>query len=147
MVGKEAVPEPTPSLPLLDNGKNGPRRRSYLFIGGAVAILAVLALALGLGLGLGLRSKKHSNAPSAATPSAVTPGNGTNSSTTISDSHASPYVPPWRMNTEDYILDMTDWDLNAPPTTRIYNFTFSEVDLAPDGRILEPRARLCLADY
>lgn len=34
---------------------------------------------------------------------------------------------------EDYTLDIAGWDFNAPPTTRTYNFTISEMELAPDG--------------
>lgn len=33
----------------------------------------------------------------------------------------------------DYSLDM-NWDLNAPPTTRVYNLTVSEIQAAPDGK-------------
>ena len=34
---------------------------------------------------------------------------------------------------DDYTLDIASWDFNAPPTTREYNFTLSEIQLSPDG--------------
>ncbi|KAH8811565.1 multicopper like protein, partial [Xylogone sp. PMI_703] len=37
-----------------------------------------------------------------------------------------------RRSVADYGLDMS-WDINAPPTTRVYNFTITEVQAAPDG--------------
>lgn len=87
-------------------------------------VVVVLALALGLGLGLGL--KKSSSSP--INSSTIEGGNAS------AESYASEYVPPWRSNTKDYQLDFTDWDLDAPPTTRSYNFTLGETELAPDGR-------------
>ena len=95
--------------------KGGRRLSLGIIIGILVAIAVVLALALGLGLGLGL--KKHHN----------NDNNDSNSNPTSSGT-----VPPWRNSTVDYALDMS-WDINAAPTTRTYNFTVSEVTLAPDG--------------
>lgn len=108
-----------------------PRRKSSpLSRVGVIAIVlaVVLALALGLGLGLGLRSKGlSSHHPTSAA------GNGASS-----DSQASQSVPPWRLNTEDYSLDISHWDLDAPPTSRVYNFTLAEIELAPDGKSSSP---------
>lgn len=106
---------------------HGPRRLFLI----AAAVLVVLALALGLGLGLGL---KHHHNPSSG-PSAT---NSTNSTTPSEPSDASESVPPWRRATLDYTLDM-DWDINAPPTTRVFNLTLSEIDAAPDGMALSFR--------
>lgn len=97
----------------------------------AAAILVVLALALGLGLGLGL---KHHHSNSSGPPAT----NSTNSTTPEEPSNASELVPPWRRATLDYTLDM-GWDINAPPTTRVFNLTLSETDAAPDGMLLSPR--------
>jgi hypothetical protein len=85
---------------------------------GTIAVIVILALVLGLGLGLGL--KKHHNA-AAASPSNSPP------------SLSSLGVEPWRNSTKEYALDFSNWDLNAPPTTRMYNFTASEITIAPDG--------------
>lgn len=88
----------------------------------AIAVLVILALALGLGLGIGL--KKHKNATS------------NSSAGSSGSSYASLDVPSWRRSTEEYALDMTTWDINAPPTVRSYNFTVSEITIAPDGMLL-----------
>jgi len=123
------------SPPGLHDAEKRPKSTMARVIVAVVVVVVVLALALGLGLGLGLKhSKSHS--PS----STSSPGNGTNSTNPSADALASLAVPPWRQNTEDYTLDFTDWDLNAPPTTREYHWTFTEVELAPDGRtgILPP---------
>jgi hypothetical protein len=93
-------------------------RRRGVTIVGIVAILITLALALGLGLGLGLK-KKHS------------------SSTSSVDSISSLNVQPWRQSTLEYDLSFSDWDLNAPPQTRSYNFTVSEININPDGTIAQ----------
>jgi flagellar basal body-associated protein FliL len=85
-----------------------------------IAIVIVLALALGLGLGLGLKHRKSAQqSPSTAT---------------TEDSLASSAIQPWRQSTKDYSLNFTNWDINAPPTTRVYNFTISQAQIAPDGR-------------
>ena len=87
----------------------------------AIAIVVILALALGLGLGLGLKKHKKSSSQDS-------------SGSSSENSHASLDVPSWRRSTEDYALDMTKWDINAPPTVRTYNFTVSEITIAPDGK-------------
>jgi hypothetical protein len=43
-------------------------------------------------------------------------------------------LPPWRRDISEYNLDMKDWDINAKPTIRNYNFVLSEVTAAPDGK-------------
>jgi hypothetical protein len=58
------------------------------------------------------------------------------------------YNPPigdesWRLNASDYLLDMTAWDLNAPPQDRIYNFTISEIEAFPDGKYPSIDSVLC----
>ena len=105
--------------------KKRAERRTGLLIVVALAIIVGLALALGVGLGIGLK-RHHNNASSTSSPS-----NG--------DSGSSQTVESWRQATENYMLDMTSWDLNAPPTTRSYNFTVSEITIAPDGNEHPPR--------
>lgn len=136
MAGDQGTWSTSPSPPQPVSEKDVPKQRraspvSPVLVGGLVAaVVIVVALALGLGLGLGLHKHvRHSSAGANGT----TATNGTNSSTTPSDSLASLEVPPWRLNTEEYNLDMTSWDIDAPPTTRSYNFTLSEIELAPDG--------------
>ena len=46
----------------------------------------------------------------------------------------------------DYSLDM-NWDLNAAPTTRIYNLTVSEIQAAPDGKQLLLPLLIHISDY
>ncbi|EXJ58514.1 hypothetical protein A1O7_05940 [Cladophialophora yegresii CBS 114405] len=101
-------------------------RRVYLAI--VLVLVVVLALALGLGLGLGLKHSSRSNSDDS-------PGSPLPSSpqTPSEDSQASLSVPTWRSNVEDYTLDTASWDFHAPPTTREYKFTLSEVQLSPDG--------------
>jgi hypothetical protein len=91
----------------------------------AAVVFVVLALALGLGLGLGLKKHKNSAASSSSSSSS--------SSSPSGPSGASQTIQPWRRSTQDYALDMTSWDINAAPTTRVYNLTVSELTLAPDG--------------
>jgi hypothetical protein len=116
----------------LSPGKMGdqkPKRGNGLRIGivaaAAVAVVVVLALALGLGLGLGLKSRNHN-------------GSDSQGSSSDDDSFASQAIPPWRESTEQYLLDMS-WNINAPPTTRMYNFTVGEVSITPDGIIRWPQ--------
>ncbi|KAF2669115.1 hypothetical protein BT63DRAFT_401225 [Microthyrium microscopicum] len=81
------------------------------------AFIVVLGLALGLGLGLGLKHRTSTTESSPATGS----------------SQASNQIQSWRRSTLDYALDLSGWDFNAPPTTRVYNFTASEIAAYPDG--------------
>lgn len=140
MADGEASQVPSLLLSHISGEKDGQKRqRSYLFVGGiAVAAGVFLALALGLGLGLGL--KKHS-----ATATGQSQGSAGNaSSPTPPNSYASQDLTYLRLDTREYSLDMTDWNISAPPTTRTYNFTFSEVDAAPDGKMaLIWRLNLC----
>jgi hypothetical protein len=96
-------------------------------------VVIVLALALGLGLGLGLKHH-HSTASSSTAPSSTASGSSPPlpSSTVLSDT-ALGTVQSWRRDTADYNLDM-NWDMNAAPTTRVYNLTVSEIQAAPDGK-------------
>lgn len=130
MANRKASQAPSPPSSDVSGEKDGQkRRRSYLFVGG-ITVVAVVVLALALGLGLGLGLKKHS-----AKATGQPQGSGGNaSSPTPPNSYASPDLTYLRLDTKEYNLDMTDWDISAPPTTRTYNFTLSEVDAAPDGR-------------
>lgn len=104
----------------VDHEKLRPKSYRKILVGaGAAALFVVLALGLGLGLGLGMR-KSHSNS------STSTAATDTASSTESSSS------PPWRLAKDAYHLSM-DWDLNAAPTTREYDFTVGEIQAAPDG--------------
>lgn len=96
------------------------RKRLLVIVLLSIVLFVVIAPGLGLGLGLGLKHHGSNFAPS----------NGTSSPLA--------YNPPlgnesWRRNPSEYILDTTTWDINAPPTTRAYNFTISEVEGFPDG--------------
>ena len=97
--------------------------RLVLLVGGAI-IFVVVALALGLGLGLGL--KHHHGGTAAATSSSPT------STSSPTNSTASEALQSWRRDTAEYNLDM-GWDINAAPTTRVFNLTVSEIQAAPDG--------------
>lgn len=102
--------------------------RLPLLVGGIV-VFVVVALALGLGLGLGLGLKHHSHAAATPTSSNLSPPTPSGGPTVASEN-----VESWRRATLDYSLDMT-WDINAAPTTRVFNFTISEIQAAPDGVI------------
>jgi hypothetical protein len=111
--------------------KDGKRRRPYLLVGTVIVVVGlVLGLALGLGLGLGL---KHSHKPSTQRQGV----SANSSSPSPPNSYASLNLTSLRLDTKDYNLDMTDWDIAAPPTTRTYNFALSEIDAAPDGEICQ----------
>ncbi|KAI9732621.1 MAG: hypothetical protein M1834_003957 [Cirrosporium novae-zelandiae] len=94
----------------------------YVALG--VGSFIVIALGLGAGLGLGLGGGHH-NSPSGTA--------GSSSGQSRAESHASKAVPSWRRSTLEYNLDIATWDFNAAPTTRVYNWTISEIDAAPDG--------------
>src|SRR5437763_5147008 len=96
--------------------KNARKRQLPCLLINGIAVAVLLGLALGLGLGLGL---KHSSKTSAPPPSVV----ANSSSATPPNSYASPNLTSLRLATRDYSLDMADWDIAAPPTTRVYNFT------------------------
>jgi hypothetical protein len=105
--------------PLPGNGKTTRHRgRLLVFV---VIGLVILALALGLGLGLGL---KHSKSKSSSS--------GTNNDN--GPSLSSLGTQDWRRSTLDYNLDLKGWDFNAPPTTRSYNLSLTEIAAAPDGK-------------
>ena len=85
-------------------------RRSLrgLVLGTLLAVVCVLALALGLGLGLGLKHHHHS--------------------TSDSSSGALPSLLPTSEN--NFRLDGL---AGQTPQTRVFNFTISQVEGAPDG--------------
>lgn len=101
--------------------------RSLLLVGGVI-VFVVVALALGLGLGLGLKHHHGSSAPSTSSTPTPTPTPSSNPA----NSTASEVVQSWRRDTAEYNLDMS-WDINAAPTTRVFNLTVSEIQAAPDG--------------
>lgn len=112
--GREVKEQIAPAAPKTS------RKRLLVIVLLSAVLSVVIALGLGLGLGLGLKHHGSSFAPSNGTSSPVA------------------YNPPlgnepWRRNPSEYTLDTTMWDLNAPPTTRVYNFTISEVEGFPDG--------------
>jgi FtsP/CotA-like multicopper oxidase with cupredoxin domain len=108
----------------LEERKRSSRRLWLLF--GVGTIVVMLGFALGLGLGLGL---KHVHNSSKSGGGAISQPSGA----PTTPSQASLAIPPWRSNVEDYTLHIKSWDFNAPPTTREYNLTLSEVQLSPDG--------------
>lgn len=97
----------------------GPRK--YVLFIGVAAFWIIFALISGFGLGLGLKDHNSPGNPSVS----ATSTNVTNSTSTD--------VPLWRRDPQDYNLDM-GWDLNAAPTTRLFNFTLTEIEAAPDGK-------------
>jgi hypothetical protein len=105
--------------------------RTVLLIG-ATVVFAVLALSLGLGLGLGL---KHHGSGNTVGASSTSPTSGPSPSATPTNvpNAVSLALPSWRRNPQEYVLDM-DWDINAAPTTRVFNLTVSEIEAAPDGK-------------
>jgi hypothetical protein len=114
---------------LLDDSQKPPANKTggrILLLVGAL-IFIVLALALGFGLGLGLKHH-HNGSPAATTSSSPA---STPSSSPI-NSTASETLQSWRRDTAEYNLSM-DWDINAAPTTRVFNLTVSEIQAAPDG--------------
>jgi hypothetical protein len=103
------------------------RRPAILLVISAVVVFCVLALALGLGLGLGLHhdsSSSSSNATSTSSP----PG----SSSPLPNVGNITAAEDWRLNTSQYSLNR-NWDLNAAPTTRLFNLVISEGVGWPDG--------------
>lgn len=110
--------------------KPSSKSRYGLLIGGVVVVV-ILALALGLGLGLGLHHH-HSAASSASTSSPASSAPSSKPFGPSTPANATLDFTDFRKNAANFNLSM-DWDLNAPPTTRVYNFTISEVQAAPDG--------------
>jgi hypothetical protein len=108
-------------------------RMPLLFIG-ALIIFVVLALALGLGLGLGIKHKKTAGGTETPNGTSSNPTNSTIGSPDISFNR-----PSWRRDPAEYILDMS-WDINAAPTTRVFNLTVSEIQAAPDGSLISPES-------
>jgi hypothetical protein len=102
--------------------------RWWFLLAGGLFLLIVLALALGLGLGL---RHNNSGALAAATASPSTPAGFP----TPTGTPAAP-LQPWRLDTLEYNLDLS-WNVSAPPTTRIFNLTISEIKAAPDGEFLQ----------
>lgn len=87
-----------------------PRRSKLVVVAGLASLIVVLALALGLGLGLGL---KH-NHPSSSS----------------ADPTTSPLPPLQTTPAENFVVGSIK---GQPPQTRMYNFTVSQVQGAPDG--------------
>jgi hypothetical protein len=111
-------------------GKRKYGRPLLLLVGAAIVFVA---LALGLGLGLGLGLKHHHHAASSSTSGLPPSSNPAN----VSSTTATGAVQSWRRDTAEYNLDM-NWDMNAAPTTRVFNLTVSEIQAAPDGVLTCP---------
>ena len=109
------------------------KRPSVLIIAGGVVVFVLVALALGLGLGLGLKHRGLSSgsSPSPAATGPPLPGSG-NGTAARED---------WRLDTRQYVLDM-NWDVNAAPTTRHYDFVITEGVGWPDGEFWRCELRL-----
>jgi hypothetical protein len=130
---KPAVPSGKENVELNRGPTGGSRPRYRLVILAAAGLFIVIALGLGLGLGLGLKHHHHDLAAPSSTPSSATPSSAPSPSPpNVLSATALGTLQPWRRDTLDYSLDM-NWDLNAPPTTRLYNLTVSEIQAAPDG--------------
>jgi hypothetical protein len=104
--------------------------RPLLLLVGAGIIFVALALGLGLGLGLGLKHHHHAASLTSGLPPSSNPAN-------VSSTTATGAVQSWRRDTAEYNLDM-NWDINAAPTTRVFNLTVSEIQVAPDGVLTCP---------
>lgn len=113
------------SLEHTTGGKPHFQRCVLISLGSA---LVFIALAIGLGLGLGLDRRHGGTSQSSSSPSHTpsSPATEPNSFPLGSE--------PWRLPPSEYILEMQNWDLDAHPRTRNYNFTLSEIDAFPDGR-------------
>jgi hypothetical protein len=132
MADQKASPTPSPPLSGVSDEKGIGKRTRPWFLVGSITVAAVIVLGLALGLGLGLGLKKHSNKASTQSPGVV----ANSSSPNAPYSYASSNISSLRSETQNYNLGMTDWDIAAPPATRTYNLTLSEIDAAPDGRRL-----------
>lgn len=88
-----------------------PRRPWFRIVVVVAAVVAVVALALGLGLGLGLKDNHSQAAQSnpSATPTAA---------------------PLQSQPPSNFVLNKL---IGQPPQTRVFNFTLSQVQGAPDG--------------
>ncbi|PMD54496.1 multicopper oxidase [Hyaloscypha bicolor E] len=82
---------------------------------------------------MGLRHKKASAGGGHST-SGISPNSTNGTSGTSPD--ISENRPSWRRDPLEYNLDRS-WDINAAPTTRVFNLTSSEIQAAPDG-VLRP---------
>jgi hypothetical protein len=118
------------------SGTTAKKTKSSLLFVGAVIVFVVVVLALGLGLGLGL---KHKKAAAGGTQSSNGPLPNSANGTSGTSPDISFARPSWRRYPLEYELDMT-WDINAAPTTRVFNLTVSEILAAPDGNLSEPRS-------
>jgi hypothetical protein len=87
-------------------------RRSLL--GGILLVILVLALALGLGLGLGLKHGMHAHSPS----------NSTNDVKV---------VPRNQLVDPSQLVLSPSFDVNAPPQSREFNWSLSEIISDPTG--------------
>ncbi|KAK9464589.1 Cupredoxin [Lipomyces arxii] len=87
------------------------RWRDWILVG--VAVLVIAAIALGMGIGL----RRYQNSSNGL-------GSPTGGSTWNDD---------WRLNTGTEYRVSKNWNSSAPLTTRVYNFTVSEVSGWPDG--------------
>lgn len=126
----KSSPSPSPSPAATTTNSYG--RRLLFLVGGAIVFI-VITLVLGLGLGLGLR-KDHDHSAATTSPSLAPSSPAPSSSPADVPSGATENLQSWRLDTSQYNLSM-DWDLNAPPTTRIFNLTISEIQAAPDGEL------------
>lgn len=98
-----------------------PRSKLVLF---GTAVVVVLALSLGLGLGLGL---EHSNAStSSGSTSASTAAASSTNTSQWGDYSATFVARDQLVNPADFVLAEA-WDASAPPTTREFNWTVTEV--------------------
>ena len=90
------------------------RRSLVSFVIAVVTVVVVLALALGLGLGLGLKHSSPKSTSTSSNPGATSP---------------TPALlqPP---DASNFTLNMLT---GQPPQTRVFNFTLSQVQGAPDG--------------
>ena len=113
-------------------GSKGHGFRKTVLLIAATVVFVVLALSLGLGLGLGLKHHGSGNAVGASSTSSTSSASPSATPTNIPNA-VSLALPSWRRDPQEYVLDM-NWDINAAPTTRVFNLTVSEIEAAPDGK-------------
>lgn len=108
--------------------------KTFLLVLIGAVTFVILALSLGLGLGLGLKHHTSESASSQNVTSSTATSTAHQPTATAPPSSAgqSTDIPSWRRDPSEYVLDMS-WDLNAAPTTRVYNLTVSNITAAPDG--------------
>ncbi|KAK9369486.1 Cupredoxin [Lipomyces kononenkoae] len=98
------------------------------------ALLVVIALALGLGIGLTRnRTSSSSTLGPSSSPAPSSSPSPSPSTPTVGNTTSTYTLPDWKLDTSTAYRISKTWNSSEPATTRIYNFTISEVTGWPDG--------------